>query len=152
MRLALSSRLNPVPFRANHGAVLFEVVVALLLFVGAAAVITGALNASLHSVERLRLNTHASGLAVSVLSELQMGVKTPEVSGPQAFEPPRDGWTWELIALSVDGAAAAAPTPFRQVEVIVRHDEPPVSYRLTETIRLPESNAAAATRVAPESL
>ena len=48
---------------------LLEVVLALVLFVGAATVLTSGLSSSLDSVERLRLNAHAADYAVSVLSE-----------------------------------------------------------------------------------
>src|SRR5512141_793697 len=82
----------------TDGAVLLEVVLALVLFVGAAAVLTSGLSSSLDSLERLRLNTHAADLAVSVVSELQMGIKSLALSGPQPFPAPFEGWTWEALA------------------------------------------------------
>ena len=60
--------MNADPRRWRHAAVLLEVVLALVLFVAAAAVIASAINASLESVERQKLNLHAANLAVTVLS------------------------------------------------------------------------------------
>ena len=117
----------------KRGAVLFEVVVALALFAGAAVVISSALNASLNSVERLRLNTHAANLAVSVLSELQLGIKTEAITGPQPFEPPFERWTWEVIADPQESGATEA-VPLRKIEVVIRHDEPEVTYRLSQML------------------
>src|SRR5258708_4398278 len=85
----------------QEGAVLLEVILALVLFVAAAAVLTSGLSSSLDGVERLRLNTHAADLAVTVLSELQLGIKSLALSGPQQFEAPLDAWTWELVASPV---------------------------------------------------
>jgi len=82
--------------------VLLEVVLALLLFVGAAAVITGGMNASLTSVERMRLATHAANLAVSLISELQLGIRGIEMTGPEPFEAPYEDWTWELVATKAE--------------------------------------------------
>src|SRR5204863_6368831 len=81
--------------RACSAVVLLEVVLALVLFATAAAIIGAGLSTSIQSVERLRLNAHAANLAVSVLSELQMGTKGFGKRGPQQFEAPFEGWTWE---------------------------------------------------------
>ncbi len=87
-----------------QGAVLLEVVLALGLFVAAAAVVSASLNASLESVDRLRLNLHAVNLAVSVLSELQLGTRAVETgSGPQPFEPPFEQWGWEVFLTPLEG-------------------------------------------------
>lgn len=116
---------------------LMEVLLALLLFVGAAAVITGGLSASLTSVERLRLSTHAANLAITVLSELQLGLRTTDLAGPEPFEPPFEHWTWELVTTpaSLD---AEDDSPLTTIEVIIRHDEPPLTHRLCQLVRLGE--------------
>ena len=134
----------------KRGSVLFEVVVALALFAGAAVVISGALNASLNSVERLRLNTHAANLAVSVLSELQLGIKSGAITGPQPFEPPFEGWTWEVIAdPQEDGAMEAVP--LQKIEVVIRHDEPEVTYRLSQMLPLEQASITEAAEPASGS-
>src|SRR5258708_5437317 len=79
----------------EDGAVLLEVILALALFVAAAAILSSGLSSSLDAVERLRFNTHAADFAVTVLSELQLGTKTLSTMGPQAFNKPDDDWSWE---------------------------------------------------------
>src|SRR5687767_12961746 len=69
-------------------AVLLEVVLALVLIAAAAAVIGGGLSVSIDRVQLLKLNAHASDLAISVMSELQMGTKVLSPEGPEAFEAP----------------------------------------------------------------
>jgi len=152
MRFSGTSRLqsrDAVPLRAvsytasKRGAVLLEVILALVLFTAAAAIIGAGLNASLGGLERLRLNTHAANIAVSVLSELQLGIKSLTVSGPQPYEAPLEGWTWEAVATPLQ-AEWAGPGQLKAVEIIVRHDEPPSVYRLSQIIRLPEKVPASA--------
>ena len=108
-----------------------EVVLALFLFVGAASVITRGLNAAVNEVARLRLNLHANNLAASVLAEMQMGLKPVESGGPNEFEPPFAGWSWEAKAAPVNDTAAAA-SQLQNVEIIVRHESPPVVWRLVQ--------------------
>src|SRR3954466_9772791 len=92
---------SPNPkLRRCQGVVLLEVILALVLFATAAAIIGAGLSTSIQTVERLRLNTHAANLAVSVLSELQIGTKVMGQNGQQKFEPPFDGWTWEALAVA----------------------------------------------------
>ena|SRR2546428_4038715 len=134
-------------FPAQRGAVLLEVILALVLFVAAATVISAGINASLASVERMRLNTHAANLAVSVLSELQIGAKNLAVTGAQPFAPPFDGWTWEVLASPLDAQSAGFTASTRlpsaerslgltKVEVIIRHDDPAMTYRLAQVLSL----------------
>ncbi len=127
--------------QSRRGAILLEVVLALILFVAAAAIVTGGLNASMSSVERLRLNAHAANLAVSVLSELQMGARSMAMTGPEPFEKPFEEWTWELVAAPVQEEAAEA-SRFRKVEVVIRHEDPAVVYRLCQVLRLEEPKPA----------
>jgi hypothetical protein len=132
---------EPLPWRRCDGAVLLEVVLALVLFVAAATILTSGMSSSLDSLERLRINTHAADLAVSVLSEVQMGVKSLALSGPQPFETPLEAWTWEVVA-SPAQTESDDTTPFKRIEVIIRHEDPPVVYRLGEVLRLDESKMA----------
>ena len=115
---------------------LLEVVLALSLFVLAATVITGGLNASVQEVERLRLNVHASNLATSVLSEMQMGIKGVDSAGPERFEAPFEMWTWQIEVSPLEDTAEVA-VPLRSVEVIVRHQSRPLVRRLTQFLFAP---------------
>ncbi|MBI2946419.1 MAG: hypothetical protein HYY23_02160 [Verrucomicrobia bacterium] len=121
---------------------LLEVVLALSLFVLAATVITGGLNASVREAERLRLNLHASNLAISLLAELQMGVKPVEAAGPEPFEAPFEMWTWQIETSPIDDDSEAG-LPLRNVEVIVRHLNRPIVRRLTQFLVPPPVEAAA---------
>lgn len=122
---------------SSNGAVLLEVVLALVLIAGAAAVIGAGLSASIDRVERLKLNAHAADLAVSVMSELQMGSKVISEDGPETFEAPFDAWTWEVQAEVTDQKIRDTGRT-KKVEVIIRHEDPPVVHRLCQVVRLPE--------------
>jgi len=121
--------------RRRRGAVLVEVVLALALFVAAAAVISSGMSASMESIERLRLNAHAADLAVTVLSEIQMGTLAMEGNLAQPFDPPFEDWTWEVQLAPVDDGAGEQ-TSLTRVEAIVRHLQPPLVYRLSQVLRL----------------
>lgn len=123
--------------RNESGTILLEVVLALVLFVAAAAIIGAGFSASVDSVERQRLSTHAVNLAVSVLSELQMGIRNAGETGPSAFAVPFEAWTWELILAPVetDTADAAGSTGLTQAEVVIRHLDPPMVYRMAQFLK-----------------
>lgn len=124
-----------------RGSILLEVVVALALFVFAATVITAGLNSSVHEVERLRLNLHASNLAVSVLSELQMGLKPLVTTPPTPFDPPFEMWNWEVQVTPVDDRLENAAADQR-VEVIVRHQSQPIVRRLVQQMAVQPAGLA----------
>jgi type II secretory pathway pseudopilin PulG len=134
--------------RGRAGVALLEVLLALALFVSAAAIITSALNASVASVERQKLHTHAANLATSVLAELQLGIRTPSGGAAQAFEPPFEDWTWELITTPAETEAGDA-SGLSLVEVVVRHKSSSVVHRLGETLRLDSTGTTNRTQVAP---
>ena len=112
------------------GAVLLEVILALVLFVAAAAVIGSALSSSADSIERLRLGVHADNLAASVVAELEMGNRSAAVPGPSPFEAPFTNWTWQIVPPAGDLPGA----PF---EIIVRHESGSPVRRLAQVIQLP---------------
>ena len=110
---------------------MLEVVLALALFVAASTVITSALSASVDGTERLRLNAHASNLAATILSEMQMGLQAVESSGPNAFDPPFAEWIWQATVEPAADATGGSGT-LQKVEVIVRHQGQPSVCRLTQ--------------------
>lgn len=126
--------------RSRSASVLLEVVLALSLFLLAATVITGGLNAAVQEVERLRLNVHASNLAISLLSELQMGIKPVDSAGPEIFEAPFQMWTWQIEVSSAEETAETG-LPLRSVEVIVRHQTRPIVRRSRQFIIPPIAGA-----------
>jgi len=122
----------------RRGAALLEVLIALALFVAAAAVVTGALNSSLESLERQKLGTHAVDLATSVMAEIQLGIRVPGGEGRRPFDAPFQDWTWEASLLPVENAISAtgATAGSTRVEVVVRHKTAPVVQRLAQVIRI----------------
>lgn len=120
---------------ARRGAVLLEVLLALVLFVAAAAIITASLNASLEGLDRLKLNTHAGNLAVTVLAELQLGIRAADASGEQTFEKPFEEWTWELARTGAETESGEA-SGLTQVEVIIRRKNPDLVYRQAQLLKL----------------
>lgn len=111
------------------GAVLLEVILALVLFVGAALVIGGGLSASVTSLERNRRSAHAVNLAVSVISEMQMGIKPVGSSGPFRFNSPHEQWSWETVV--EDGAEEVK---LRRVEVVIRMEDEGYVFRMAELL------------------
>ena len=118
------------------GAVLIEVILALVLFLGAATIIGTALNSSATGVERLRRSAHAADLATSVLSELQIGSRSLAVSGPEPFEPPFDTWMCEVRTMPIEQREETKAGSLIQVEVVVRDTESDLVYRLFQTMPL----------------
>ena len=82
----------------KSGVVLFEVILALVLFSFAAIIIANSFSSSLRSVDRMRNDLDASNLAISTLSEIELGIKPIETSPPTEFEEPFEKWTWQIEA------------------------------------------------------
>jgi type II secretory pathway pseudopilin PulG len=135
MRSGVAVHRIPALRHRERGALLLEVVLALVLFVVAAAIISGGISASMNSVERQRLNAHASNLAASILAELQMGARTLEEMGPMEFEAPFTGWSWEIVPAATAPGDDLSGAP-QLIEVIVRHEDPPLVHRLSQSIRV----------------
>lgn len=120
--------------RPSSGSALLEVLLALALFVAAAAVTTSALNSSLASLERQRLGTQATLLAASAMAEIQLGIRPLSADARRPFSAPFDDWSCEVVLASGAGSGLDAPgSP--QVEVIVRHEDPSIVQRLAQTVR-----------------
>ncbi len=120
---------------------LLEVVLALLLFVAAVAVVSSAMNSAMASVERQRLSLHAANLAFSVHAELDLGLRASELLGPEAFGPPFDEWTWQLASSSLENPSGGASGSsddggLTMIEVVIRNTNSPVVYRLAQTHRV----------------
>lgn len=126
--------------RAHRGAVLLEVVLALVLFVGAVTVIGTAMTASIEGVERQRLSLHASDLAVTVFSELQLGIRSPATSGAESFKPPFEEWTSELFLSGVEDEIGGS-SGLTRVEVVIRHKTAPRVFRLAQVLKIDKGKA-----------
>lgn len=121
--------------RETHGAVLLEVLLALILFAAAAAVATTAFNASITSLERQTLGSQALNLAATVLAEVQLGIRPANSESSRPIEPPFEDWTWET-ALTPTETLSGGLTGLTRVEVIIRHQKSPTVQRLAQVLRL----------------
>lgn len=123
------SQWRRVAFPRARGAVLLEAILALALFVFAAAVIGSGLHAALQRVDRMRRECHAANLAASVMAEVQLGIRPMQNSGREPLPEPFQDWTAQV---------ESAPYTFgwedvaglSLVTVVVRHEESDTSSRL----------------------
>lgn len=137
--------------RRGDGAALLEVLLALALFVAAAAVMTVALNASMASLGRQRLAMEAADLASSVLAEVQLGIRPLAAESKRPMDPPYQDWTWEVVVTPADAAGAGEPGGLALVEVVIRHQAEPVVRRLSQALRLNTGGATNLPPATPES-
>ena len=81
----------------------------------------GSLTSSVRAVDRLRLEAQAADLAVTTLSEIEMGILDATDAGPEAFEAAGlAGWTRQVIVTRLD---AAGGPPMRRVEAVIANAE-----------------------------
>ncbi|RME93535.1 MAG: hypothetical protein D6766_08025 [Verrucomicrobia bacterium] len=116
--------------RADSGAILLEVVLALVLFVFAAAVIGGGLNAALNKVEALRRECHAADLAATVLAEVQLGMRPLQNSGWESLEEPFADWNARVEVVPYTFGWDGGPG-LSLVTVVVRGPEERTHVRLS---------------------
>jgi len=132
---AAASATRPGRPGRRAGIVLLEVVLSLALFsVGALAVLAG-LNASLRTAQRVRLEAEAADLAVTLLSELQMGLVPLTDDGPNEYEEDEQlvDWRWEIATEAFEEEVTEPALPeFFRVDIIIRHVPSGYSYRLTQ--------------------
>ena len=82
---------------ARGGAVLLEVIIALFLLVLTAAFVLDGLSGAMAGVARARLDADATDLAVTVFSEVQLGLIEKTDGGPNPFEiSDYEDWTWQV--------------------------------------------------------
>ncbi len=121
------------------GAVLLEVVLAMALFFTSAMVIAGGLSASMSALRKIKLDAQASDLAVTKLSEVQMGVLAAVDEGPNPYEEEDLAqWTWQILAVPADPPGTVQPTSLKKVEVIIRNTTDRYTYRLAEFLQARE--------------
>lgn len=125
--------------RHRRGALLLEVVLALVIFAAAATIIGIGLNSSIAAVDRLRLGARAADLSITVLSELQIGVRSLADTGPEPFGRELPGWTWEIVAAPW-GANDASSSGLSRVEVIIRQEDEGFVHRATQVIKVKPAN------------
>lgn len=110
------ARFRPV---GERGTILLEVILALVLFAAASTVIGIGLNASMQSVERVRLSTHAANWSISVFSELQIGQRSLGEGEIVPLDAAED-WTCQIEATPW-GGDNMEESDLTRVEVVIRH-------------------------------
>jgi len=143
-------RSSPAPLRPirnpqsaiRNGVVLLEVVLAMSLFFASAMVILAGLSSSLSGMQRVQLEARAQDLAVTALSEVQMGLVPLNSDGPTEYEDPAlAGWTRQITVEPYQEQQLGLELPaFQRVEVTVRYQ--PTGYATSLTILLAEEPPA----------
>jgi len=118
--------------RRRGGAILMEVVLALTLLVVTGTIIFSGLSASFGALDVVRMRAQAADLAVSKLSEIQMGQLELADDGPNEFEDENlADWTWRITTEPMEDDSLSG-APLRRVEVIIAHTGRNLVYRLVQ--------------------
>ena len=115
------------------GIVLLEVIIALTLFVVAAAVIGSATNSSMQATVDMQRSAHAVNIVRSILAEMEIGQVEITDKSETACEDDEDkGWTYTI---TTEDVADDAPG-LKKVTVAVTDSDSfrPHTYRLTQWI------------------
>jgi type II secretory pathway pseudopilin PulG len=130
-----ANELRVVASKELRAGALLEVLLALVLFAAAAAVVTSALSASVASLERQKFSSQALNLAATTVAEVQLGIRPANSDGPRPMEPPFQDWTWETVLTPMETAGGTSASSMR-LDVIVRHQTSSVVQRLAQVVRL----------------
>ena len=115
-----------------------EVILALGLFMVTGAVVCGSFNSSFRAIDSVRLQAQAADLAVTKLSEIQIGLFEPENDGPNVYEEEDlEDWTWEIVAIPLESDLVSDMKLIR-VEIIITHSVRGTTHRLVQL--MPESS------------
>jgi len=135
--------------------VLLEVVIALSFFFGAAVVVLIGLHSSIIAARNLRLEARGADLAVSLLSELQMGQLAIEDAGPDAYDSQEDeslaDWTWQVVTtdLAEDDIQLQTAQTMKRVEIIITNTRQGFTYNLVHLFPSEGGTAGAAEEPVP---
>ncbi len=132
---------NPIrctrPPSRSGGTILMEVILALGLFMVTGAVVCGAFSSSFRAVDNVRLQAEAADLAVTKLSEIQIGQLEPDNDGPNAYEEEDlEDWTWEIAAAPLE-SDLMSDVRLLQVEIVITNTVRGTTYRLVQLMPEP---------------
>jgi len=139
------SRLKSRVVRWGRGALLFEVMLALTIFVGAGTAILAVVGQSTASLRATRDRQQAVDLARSAMAELEAGIKTADVlSGPVAmWRDELDSQGDEFEESGWELRVRTEPTTFDGLTLVIVTaarvgvaDESPGSFTLRQLVRL----------------
>ena len=128
---------KPNPLRTPRAVVLLEVVLSMAIFVAIASVALMSLDQCTRAVNRLRLEARAADIAVTILSEIQMGLLDPVDAGPETMTDPLAEWTWQVFTR--DDQVAQDLVPMREVEIVVSNPGRGFVYRLAHMMPVEEA-------------
>lgn len=119
--------------RAQRGAVLMEVVIAISLFFVAGIFVMDGLNSAIRGVNTIRLEADAADLAVTTLSEVQMGLTPLESVGPVGVaHAGAEGWTYELVVEPLEDLLDLPQ--LKKLQVVVRNEANDFTLRTTHLV------------------
>lgn len=117
------------PAVARRGTILLEVIFAVTLFVSVALVVLQSMNSSVQAVGALRMEAQAADLAVTILSEMRMGMLQAIDTPAQNFQEPQwEDWTWKVATSGVSDVILGSQV--KQVEVTITNTKTNYTYRL----------------------
>ncbi|HUU92297.1 MAG TPA: hypothetical protein VM238_13945 [Phycisphaerae bacterium] len=123
-----AARLPHAPQR-RAGVALLEVVLGLALFFGVAVAILAGLSACVRSARDLRLQARAADLAITLLSEMQLGAVEIEDAGPMGYEDEAlEDWSWEVTVTPIVGNLTELE--LTRVEIVIRNTPHDYTHRL----------------------
>jgi hypothetical protein len=122
--------------------VLLEVILGLALFVGTSGVVLASLSACVRSAQQVRLQAQAADLAVTRLSEIQLGLLPIQDSSAEPFDPPFDNWTWQASTMSV--IDNGEDMGLKKIEIVVTQTDQGFVYHLSALL-VDTTQAAAST-------
>lgn len=132
---------------AARAAALLEVLLALALFFGVAIGVMGGLGTSIKAVRDIRLEAEAADMAVTLLSEIELGIVAAEEDGPTEYEEPLEDWTWQVAVTPV--TSVLTELILTRIEIIVRNVPEDYTYRLYRLRTEEDETLAAAEEAMP---
>jgi type II secretory pathway pseudopilin PulG len=117
----------------RRGIALLEVVLAVTIFVGLAVAILSGLGLSIRSAGTLRQQAQATDLAVTVLSEIQLGTIQAADGSPTAFDPPFADWTWQTV-LGTAELTEIGVTDVQPIQIVIKNTATGYAYRMYELV------------------
>jgi len=128
MRTASTMRVGTSAGR-RAGLALLEVVLGLALFFGVAVAILAGLSACVRAARDVRLQARAADLAITLLSEMQLGAVEIEDAGPMAYEDEAlEDWSWEVVVTPVIGNLTELE--LTRVEIVIYNTPHDYTHRL----------------------
>ena len=108
------------------------------LLAGAAIVILSAVASCFRAANEIRMESLAADLAVTRLSEIQMGLAELASDGPREYEDPGlEGWTWQIIVDDAPGPLDQAP--LTRVEIVIVNTTEGYTHRLRGLVQPPRA-------------